>query len=69
MLCCKYYSIVDEKIRILSDKAFDWSETTSYIPSLFVRIQADSFDESKPHRKASRLIEKGILDIFGRRLP
>jgi hypothetical protein len=68
-LCCRYYPEgVDEKVRILSDKAFEWSETTSYIPSLFVGIPADSFDESKSHRKASTLIFKIVQYIFGRRL-
>lgn len=69
-LCCKYYVIgIDEKIRILFDRAFDWSETTSYIPSLFVRIPIVPFDESKPYEKASIIIEKSVLNIFGRRLP
>jgi hypothetical protein len=68
-LCSKYYpNGVDEKVRILFDPSFEWSETTGYIPSLFVRIQAQPFDESKSHRKASTLIFKIVRYIFGRRL-
>jgi hypothetical protein len=68
-LCCKFSTTgMDEKVRIFFDQAFDWSGTTSYIPSLFVRVQGAPFDESKPHHKASINVEKSILEIFGRRL-
>jgi hypothetical protein len=68
-LCCRYSSGVDKKIRILSDKAFDWDNITSYIPSLFVRIQFDIFDESRNHRRASTLINRAVRETFGRELP
>jgi hypothetical protein len=68
-LCCKFSTAeMDEKVRIFLDKSFDWSETTSYIPSLDVHVRCSSFDESEPHTKASIKVEKTIFGIYRDRL-
>ena len=68
-LCCKFsIAEMDEKVRIFTDKSFDWNGTTSYIPSLDVHVRSSRFDESKPHTKASAKVEKTIIAIYRNRL-
>jgi hypothetical protein len=63
-LCCKYRATdLNQKLKILTEKNFDLSETTSYISSILQRVVKCEFDDLKKYSKASERISKWVLDL------
>jgi hypothetical protein len=63
-LCCKYCApALNKKLKILTEKNYDLSETTPYISSILQRVLKSEFDESRPYSKASERITKWALDL------
>ncbi|MGC1931049.1 MAG: hypothetical protein WA667_18930 [Candidatus Nitrosopolaris sp.] len=63
-LCCKYHEGgLNERLRILTEKGYNWHETTAYVPSLIPKVLKNEFDDSEPYSKASAVVSKWALNF------
>jgi hypothetical protein len=52
-LCHKFHSSgLNNSLRILYERKYDWNKTTPYVPSILPSVIAIPFDESKPYSRA-----------------
>jgi hypothetical protein len=52
---------MSRRLRILYQEGYQWTDTTAYIPSLFVGVPNMPFNESETYSKASTYIEKCMM--------
>lgn len=66
-LCCNYNADeLGNKLKILAEKGYDWSSTTSYVEDLFSLINNRLFDEAREKHKSASLINQFALHYASR---